>query len=143
MRQRQLFAAGLVLVFASAACYHATIETGLPMGTETIHQPWASSFIYGLVPPNTVSTASKCPKGVAKVETQHSFLNSLVGGLTFGIYTPMEITVTCANPRTAMGPAPQADIAVAAGAAPDAVAAQVGYAADMAVALHRAVYLQF
>ncbi|NNK65052.1 MAG: hypothetical protein HKO98_17750, partial [Gemmatimonadetes bacterium] len=29
------------------------------------------------------------------VETQHSFLNGLVAGLTFGIFTPMTITVTC------------------------------------------------
>lgn len=31
------------------------------------------------------------------VETQVSFLNQLVGALTFGIYTPMHITVTCAE----------------------------------------------
>jgi Bor protein len=48
------------------------------------------------VPPSTVSTAEKCPKGVAKVETQHTFLNQLVGALTLEIYTPMQIRVTCA-----------------------------------------------
>jgi hypothetical protein len=31
------------------------------------------------------------------VETQHSFVNQLVGFLTPGIYTPMEIKVTYAN----------------------------------------------
>ena len=33
---------------------------------------------------------------MARVETKLSFLNQLVGSLTFGIYTPMEIKVTCA-----------------------------------------------
>ena len=80
-----------------AACYHATIETAATPSTVVIHEPFASSWIYGLVPPKTVSTESRCPNGVAKVETQHSFLNQLVGFLTLGIYTPIEIKVTCAS----------------------------------------------
>ena len=44
----------------------------------TISNPWAHSFIYGLVPPAIVETQAKCPNGVAKVETQQSFPNGLV-----------------------------------------------------------------
>jgi hypothetical protein len=88
---------GLTAVLACSACFHATIETGLPASSETITVPWAHSFIYGLVPPNTVSSASKCKNGVAKVETQHSFLNGLVGLITFQLYTPMQIDITCAS----------------------------------------------
>ncbi len=87
----------LVALLAVAGCYHAIVNTGLPPSPTTIEEPWASGFIYGLVPPNPVETMQKCPRGVAKVETQHSFLNSLVAGLTFGIYTPITITVTCAQ----------------------------------------------
>ena len=83
------------------ACYHATIETGLTPSTEVLEQSFASSWIYGLVPPKTVSTSSRCPDGVAKVETQHTFVNQLVGVLTLGIYTPMHIRVTCAQRTTA------------------------------------------
>jgi hypothetical protein len=79
-----------------SGCYHATIETGVKPSTETIEKKWASGWIYGLVPPSTLTTTSKCPKGVAKVSTQLSFANQLVTALTGGIYTPMEITVTCA-----------------------------------------------
>lgn len=88
----------LAAVVVLAGCYHTNIDTGLPPGTQTIEQPWASSFVYGLVPPPVVETASRCPNGVAKAETQISFLNGLVGVLTLGIYTPMTITVTCAGP---------------------------------------------
>jgi hypothetical protein len=80
----------------SAGCYHAIIDTGRTPSGQTIERPWANSFIAGLVPPPVVETASRCPNGVAKVETQHSFLNSLVGGITMGIYTPMTIVVQCA-----------------------------------------------
>ncbi len=77
-------------------CFHATITTGQPASSEVISQPWALSFIYGLIPPSTVEAASKCKNGVAKVETQISFLNGLVSALTFSIFTPMQIDVTCA-----------------------------------------------
>jgi putative copper export protein len=83
-------------LLACAGCYHATVETGAAPSTEVIHQTFASSWVYGLVPPKTVAAESRCPSGVSKVETQHSFVNQLVGFLTLGIYTPMEIEVTCA-----------------------------------------------
>jgi len=79
------------------ACYHVTVETGLAPSSTVVEKAWASSFIDGLVPPSTVETQSKCPSGVSKVETKLSFLNLLVGGITFGIYTPMSIKVTCAQ----------------------------------------------
>jgi Bor protein len=91
---RGLGAASLV---ALGACYHATVETGATPSTVVIDKSFASSWIYGLVPPETVSTSSKCPNGPAKIETQHTFVNQLVGFLTLGIYTPMQIKVTCAT----------------------------------------------
>lgn len=81
-----------------AGCYHATVETGATPSTQVIEKKFASSWIYGLVPPSTVSTTERCPNGPAKVETQLSFVNQLVGLITLGIYTPMEIKVTCATP---------------------------------------------
>ncbi|MCZ6915454.1 MAG: Bor family protein [Gemmatimonadetes bacterium] len=85
-----------VLAVAGAGCYHATIETGLPPSDRTLEDAWAPAWIGGLVSPKTVETAERCPDGVAKVETQLSFLNQLVSVLTIGIYTPMSIKVTCA-----------------------------------------------
>ena len=98
---RILRVAGVVAAFALTGCYHAVIQTGRPESSDVITNKWANSFVYGLVPPPVVETASRCPNGVAKVETQHSFLNGLVAGLTFGLYTPMQIDVTCAASGTA------------------------------------------
>ena len=93
MSNRRLAVAALSLfAVTSSACYHAIVETGRPASSQVIDQPWA-----GLIPPPVVQTASACPNGVAKVETQHSFLNSLVAIVTFSIITPMQITVTCAG----------------------------------------------
>jgi len=91
----------IVLVLGVAlllpGCYHATIDTGRSPSPQTIEQKWAKGWIYGLVPPETVTTMERCPNGVARVETQLSFPNQLVSFLTFGIFTPMEIVVTCAS----------------------------------------------
>ena len=98
MRSLAAIACAALLV-STAACFHATIETGLAPSTTVIEEPFASGWIYGLVPPNTVSTQAKCPRGVSKVETQHSFVNMLVSLITFDIYTPIDIKVTCAAGR--------------------------------------------
>lgn len=87
---------GAALLILLAGCYHATVETGATPSTVVIDKEFASSWIYGLVPPDPVPTMERCPSGVAKVETQHTFVNQLVGLLTLGIYTPMQIKVTCA-----------------------------------------------
>jgi hypothetical protein len=77
-------------------CYHATIETGAKPAPEVIQNDWATGLIYGLVPPAPVETKQKCADGVSKVETQLSLPNMLASMITFGIYTPMSIKVTCA-----------------------------------------------
>ena len=87
----------VAMLLTLSACYHATIQTGLAPSGQTIEDKWATGWIYGLVPPATVQTMQGCPAGVARVDTQQSFVNGLVGIITFGIYTPMEIIVTCAD----------------------------------------------
>ena len=94
-------AAAVVAAFALTGCYHAVINTGRPESTDVISIKWANGFIFGLVPPPVVETASRCTNGVAKVETQHSFLNMLAQFVTFSLYTPMQIDVTCAARGTA------------------------------------------
>ena len=94
-------AAAVVAAFALTGCYHAVINTGRPESTDVISIKWANGFIFGLVPPPVVETASRCTNGVAKVETQHSFHNMLAQFVTFSLYTPMQIDVTCAARGTA------------------------------------------
>jgi hypothetical protein len=93
----------IVAVVLCAGCYHATVETGAAPSNLVIHKSFASGWIFGLVPPSTIETQSRCPHGPAKVETQLSFVNQLVSFLTLSIYTPMEIKVTCAAPGREQG----------------------------------------
>jgi hypothetical protein len=93
----------LAIVVASlvlGGCYRVTVTSG-PQPTAAapptvVDVPFSHSFVYGLVPPPEVNVRDKCPSGVAKVETQHSFVNGLVTFLTWYLYTPIRVTVTCA-----------------------------------------------
>jgi hypothetical protein len=80
------------------------VNTGLPAGSTTIDRPWTSTFIFGLVPATPIDVRAQCTNGVAIVDTQMTFLNGLVGALTFGIYTPLSVSVTCASGGSAMRP---------------------------------------
>lgn len=86
----------LASLFIFTSCYHTQVTTDKEPSSKIVEDAWADSFVYGLVPPNVVETADECPNGLSKVETKISFLNGLVGALTFSIYTPMTIKVTCA-----------------------------------------------
>lgn len=127
-------------VAAGAGCHHATIDTGATPSPQTIEKAWASGWIYGLVPPGTVETASRCPNGVARVETKLSFLNQLVGALTLGIYTPMAIKVTCAAAGSA---AAGAATRLQVGADATTPAQALAEAARLARSLGRTVLVQF
>jgi hypothetical protein len=139
---RKVAAMLLLCIGSSIGCYHGTIITGATPSTETIEKSFASSWIYGLVPPSTVETAAKCPNGVAKVETQLSFVNELVYVLTLGIYTPMSIKVTCAAKNTAAITANHPDLAVGTESGSDAIQAAFAQAADQAVRDHKVVLVQ-
>lgn len=102
--KKSVFTLALVGLFALSGCYHAKISTGLPASADKIDIPFAHSFIFGLVPPNEVRAATQCANGVSMVETKMSFVNGLVAGLTFSLYTPIHITVTCAAATTASLP---------------------------------------
>ena len=87
----------LVLPLFLTGCYNAQVTTGLTPSTEVIEKKWASSWIAGLVPPKVVEAEDQCTNGVARVETKLSFLNMVATAITFNIYSPMSITVTCAT----------------------------------------------
>jgi len=81
---------------ALTACYHTITSTNMTGGATHV-EAWVPTFIAGLVP-GKVDAAKLCGgKPVAVVDSQASFLNLLVGMVTFSIFTPMQVTVTCAG----------------------------------------------
>jgi len=87
----------LISGLALSGCYHAQITTGETPSAEVVDRPWASGWLFGLVPPSITNVAQDCTNGVARVDTKLSFVNMLASMITFSLYTPMHITVTCAS----------------------------------------------
>jgi hypothetical protein len=123
----------LLATLLLSGCYAAKIDTGRAPSNKVITKKFASCWVYGLVPPATVLTATECPEGVALVETQHSFLNYVVGAVTFGIYTPIQISVTCAEATKTGSVDPVQDLVVPHGASAEDVRQVFRRAADRAV----------
>ncbi len=123
-----------------SGCYHATVETGRQPSGQVVENSWAHGFVYGLVPPSTVQVAQQCPNGVAKVETQLSFLNQLASAFTFGIYTPMQISVQCAAGAVAQN---GAEMRVAPGATAEEARAALANAALQSAESEQPVVVRF
>lgn len=84
-------------VMLLTGCYHVTVISGTTPSPTVVDKPWQNSFVYGLVPPPELNVKEQCPNGVQKVETETSFLNGLVGALTWSLFTPIHARVTCSG----------------------------------------------
>jgi len=84
-------------VFVMSGCYHVAVITGAPASTTTINEPFQMSYVAGLVPPSEIHADQEgCASGVARVETWHSFVNFLIGGVSQNLVTPISVAITCA-----------------------------------------------
>lgn len=87
----------VLVAFMVSGCYRAQVNTGLQASTNVVTN-WEHYFIHGLVQPSTFDATAMCNgRNAASVETQHTFVQGLVGALTLGIYTPITVTVVCSS----------------------------------------------
>lgn len=94
-RSIKLLAAIIILPTLLSSCYSYTTVVGKgAQGNNAVSQ-WNHYVIGGLAPVG-VSDAKAMAGGAQDytVFTRHSFVNGLVAGITFGIYTPTTTTVT-------------------------------------------------
>jgi predicted small secreted protein len=77
------------------SCYTYTTVVGKGAQGTTAKSQWNHYVLFGLAPVD-VSDAKEMSEGAADytVTTEQSFLNGLISGLTFGLYSPTTTTVT-------------------------------------------------
>lgn len=80
-----------------SGCYHQVVATGLSAGTGRVDRPWTSTWIFGLVEAKPIDVRSLCPSGVAFVESKFTVGNWFGSLITLGIWTPRNVSVTCAS----------------------------------------------
>ncbi|MDI9408484.1 MAG: Bor family protein [Candidatus Pacebacteria bacterium] len=94
---KSLIAASLVSVVLLSGCAAQKFNINGTANTGEVRN--STFFISGIGQTDTIDAASMC-QGAAKVQSvqaQQSFLNILLGAVTFGIYTPRSYKVTCSS----------------------------------------------
>jgi hypothetical protein len=94
MPWRTVLASASLLV-ASTACHRVIIDSGLEPAPRVHHEEWNIAYAEAIYPAQ-IDATDYC-KRWARVETKQSFLNWVVGAATFGIITPMDVKVVCAE----------------------------------------------
>lgn len=90
----------IALTLLATGCFQTTLRT-----KNTAHYPsashdgrWRHAFIAGIVDAEgPVLLDEACPNGFAEIESRVSPANYLLTTLTYGVYTPQEVTVRCAS----------------------------------------------
>jgi hypothetical protein len=94
----------LVAAFLVAGCATQQVDfhEGIKDNTKAQHKEWQHFFVYGLVPPAQNMNSDEFCSGseIARVETEQTFLNGLVTGVTYGIYNPMTLRIYCKSQIT-------------------------------------------
>jgi hypothetical protein len=82
-------------MLALTSCYQYNVTVGQGAKGGQVVTKWNHYVLFGLAPVG-VSDAKALAGGASDytVNIKHSFVNGLVTGLTFGIYTPTTTTVT-------------------------------------------------
>lgn len=101
MKRLVLVLALLSVTAAASGCYHVTTHTGRPPSA-MVREKKAHMFLYGLV---GHESQAECPP--ATIETKQGVVDWLLAGITFGLYTPYSLTVTCASDAAPMAAVPQ------------------------------------
>lgn len=95
MRMKYVLPVLLASCLLFTGCYQARMTTSKEPSNTVVEKKWATSFLYGLVPAR-IDVTQECPNGIAAAERKMSFPNMLVSTLTFNIYSPQSVRVTCA-----------------------------------------------
>jgi hypothetical protein len=132
----------VLLVLLASACFHQVVQTGRSPGSTVVDKPWVSTWLWGLVAAQPIDVRQQCPSGAAVIVTETSFVNGLVGALTFGIWTPQHVTVTCASGSASL-PSNAIQVTISASSTPAERQRQISEAIEQSIEQHAPVVLRF
>jgi hypothetical protein len=93
-------ALALVLGGSLSGCFNLKYySTSLP-GPGAVHKVWVHAFVGGIATVGEINLDELCPTGVYKMKSNLSLIDLVLTVVTGAIYTPMNVTVTCATGST-------------------------------------------
>lgn len=131
----------LTALFAMASgCYRQVVNTGRAPSATIVNKPWTATWAWGLVPAKAIDVTQQCPGGIATVTTQLTVPNWFAQAVTVGIYTPRNVSVTCAQ-GTALRGLPTIDVADASSRA--SIETALRNAARLSEQMGQSVFVRF
>jgi hypothetical protein len=83
-------------------CYKVQVNANPSVARGVESSKTVNFFIFGLVGQPTLDVRDFCGGGeAATVQTSATFINGLLGGITFGLWTPRTVTVSCTAGKAA------------------------------------------
>ncbi|MBI5534917.1 MAG: hypothetical protein HY898_19475 [Deltaproteobacteria bacterium] len=87
-------------LLALGGCYKATfVNPSVAPGPRV--EEWTDFYLLGMVGQEEFDVRRFCPGEVAMIRTGGNVATDVITGLTFGIYAPRKLYVTCAAPAQA------------------------------------------
>ncbi|EEV24829.1 putative Bor protein precursor of bacteriophage [Actinobacillus minor 202] len=85
-----------ITVLLSACSTQTYIVSESPNSTEAKYDKMQHFFVGGIAQQQEKDARDVCGMGnTAKVQTQQTFLNGLLGSISYGIYTPRDMRIYC------------------------------------------------
>ena len=93
--RRALVVLGMVGLLSG--CYNLKYYDSAVPGPGQTHKIWVHGFLWGLVSVGEIDLHGECPKGVYKMKSNLNFVDFLLSAVTGGIYSPMNVVITCGS----------------------------------------------
>jgi len=100
--------ATLTVAFASGGCFQTQLRSGQTPGAtpDGYDGKWHHGYVLGAVEGSGPHSLDRvCPDGWAEVEVETNPFQSLLFVATWSVYSPQDVSVTCAVPQGS-GPPP-------------------------------------
>jgi hypothetical protein len=86
----------LVLPLALSGCYATKMYYASEVPSGAVRSARSHTFVFGMIPADPVNLESLCGEpGISELQIRLPPSGLLATGLTFGLWTPMEVTATC------------------------------------------------
>jgi hypothetical protein len=94
----KIWSVALFAAFLLAGCASVTVRPngGAKTSAKPDYQQSKNYFFWGLAGEHTIDVTTICEgKTVEQIQSQYTFVNGLLGGITLGIYSPKSAKVWC------------------------------------------------
>jgi len=80
-------------------CFHFHyVNTAVPPAPAAQEESWHHGFLWGIVEASPAVPVSRiCPNVFARVDSEESFVNGFLQVITWSIYSPQTVSVTCSG----------------------------------------------